>query len=226
MIEPAVVAIDGPAGAGKSTLSRRVAARLGFVYIDTGAMYRCVALAAVRAGSDLSDVAQMESLARQIRIEFGPGPTVLLNGEDVTEAIRSPQASQAASKISALPGVRQAMVVEQRRIAIGHPVVMEGRDIGTVVFPTAAVKIFLDADPLVRAERRAAEMRQKGLQADVQEIARQIAERDERDRTREDSPMIAASDAVHLDTSQLTLEQVEQAILDVASAKLRREVSS
>jgi cytidylate kinase len=223
MIEPAVVAIDGPAGAGKSTLSRRVAARLGFVYIDTGAMYRCVALAAVRTGSDLSDVKQVEALAKQIRIEFESGSTVLLDGEDVTGAIRSPEASQAASKVSALPGVRQAMVIEQRRIATGHSVVMEGRDIGTVVFPNAAVKIFLDADPLVRAERRAAELREKGLQVDVKEIARQIEERDERDRSREDSPMIAAPDAVHLDTSRLTLEQVEQAILDIASAKLRRD---
>jgi CMP/dCMP kinase len=224
MNEPAVVAIDGPAGAGKSTLSRRVAARLGFVYIDTGAMYRCVALAAVRRGSDLSNAAELESLAGQVRIEFGPACTVLLDGEDVTEAIRSPQASQAASKVSALPGVRQAMVVEQRRIATGYSVVMEGRDIGTVVFPNAAVKIFLDADPLVRAERRAAELREKGLQVDIREIAEQIAQRDERDRTREDSPMVAASDAIHLDTSQLTLEQVEQAILDIASTKLRREI--
>lgn len=225
MIEPAVVAIDGPAGAGKSTLSRRVAARLGFVYIDTGAMYRCVALAAVRTGSDLSDVKQVEALAKQIRIEFESGSTVLLDGEDVTGAIRSPEASQAASKVSALPGVRQAMVIEQRRIATGHSVVMEGRDIGTVVFPNAAVKIFLDADPLVRAERRAAELREKGLQVDVKEIARQIEERDERDRSREDSPMIAAPDAVHLDTSGMTLEQVEQAILDIASTKLRRDLA-
>lgn len=201
---PAVVAIDGPAGAGKSTISRRVAAQLGYTYIDTGAMYRCVALAALR-GLDVSNV----------RISFGAEQQVYLNGEDVTAAIRAPHVSEAASKVSANPEVRRAMVEEQRRIAAGTSVVMEGRDIGTVVFPHAQVKIFLDADSLVRAQRRAAELNAKGIAADVDEIAQQIRDRDHRDATRADSPMIAAPDAIHLDTSQLSLEQVEAAILGI-----------
>ena len=220
---PAVVAIDGPAGAGKSTLSRRVAAKLGFTYIDTGAMYRCVALCALRSGVQLSDAVALEAVATRARIAFGPSQQILLDGEDVTGAIREPRVSDAASKVSAVPGVRRAMVEEQRHIASGASVVMEGRDIGTIVFPDAQVKIFLDADPFVRAARRAEELSAKGIAADVHEIARQIAERDQRDATREDSPMVQASDAVRLDTSGLTLEQVEEAILKIAHAKLEQK---
>ncbi len=225
MSKPVVVAIDGPAGAGKSTLSRRVAARLGYVYIDTGAMYRSIALAALRAGVDLADAPGLEGLAGESRIRFGAGSKVLLNGEDVTAAIRTPQVSEGASKVSAVPGVRRAMVAEQRRIAASESVVMEGRDIGTVVFPDAQVKIYLDADPMVRAERRAAELQSKGLAADVDEIAKAIEERDLRDATREDSPMVQAADAERLDTSGLDMEQVEQAILEIAASRLETGLS-
>jgi cytidylate kinase len=207
---PAVVAIDGPAGAGKSTVSRRVAAQLGYTYIDTGAMYRCVALAALNSNRD-----DIEAIAREIRVAFGPQQQVYLNGADVTSAIREPRVSEAASKVSANPEVRKAMVKEQRRIAEGTSVVMEGRDIGTVVFPDAQVKIFLDADPLVRARRRAEELNAKGIDANVDEIAQQIRDRDHRDATRADSPMVAAPDAIRVDTSGLSLEQVEEAILDI-----------
>lgn len=222
MSQPLVVAIDGPAGAGKSTISRRVAAQLGSVYIDTGAMYRAVALSAIRTAASFDDPASLETLAAASRIEFaGPSSTrVLLNGEDVSEAIRTPAVSEAASRVSAVAGVRRAMVAEQRRIAAASPVVMEGRDIGTVVFPNAQVKIYLDADPRVRAIRRAAELQAKGLPADVDDIARAIAERDHRDATREDSPMKPAPDAVHLDTSGLSMDQVEQAILDIVAARI------
>jgi cytidylate kinase len=225
MSQPLVVAIDGPAGAGKSTISRKVAARLGSVYIDTGAMYRAVALSALRNNTPLDDAAALESLATSVRIAFGGADsrTVLLNGEDVTEAIRTPQASEAASKVSSVPGVRRAMVLEQRRIAASSPVVMEGRDIGTVVFPDAQVKVYLDADPRVRAVRRAAELEAKGQPADVDEIAKAIAERDHRDATREDSPMKPAADAVRLDTSGLNIDQVEQAILDIVAARTGKE---
>jgi cytidylate kinase len=225
MSQPLVVAIDGPAGAGKSTISRRVAARLGSVYIDTGAMYRAVALAALRNNTPLVDAGALEALATSVRIAFGGADsrTVLLNGEDVTESIRTPQASEAASKVSSVPGVRRAMVLEQRRIAASSPVVMEGRDIGTVVFPNAQVKVYLDADPRVRAVRRAAELEAKGLPADVDEIANAIAERDHRDATREDSPMKPAADAVRLDTSGLNIDQVEQAILDIVAARTGKE---
>lgn len=222
MSNPAVVAIDGPAGAGKSTISRRVAERLGFLYIDTGAMYRCVALAASRRGVDLEDEAAVTRLAESVRIHFTARcKEVFLDSEDVTQAIREPQVSDAASRVSKIPGVRQAMVEEQRRIASGEPVVMEGRDIGTVVFPQALVKIFLTAEPMERARRRALELEAKGMSADVDEIARQIEERDFRDANRSDSPMVQAADAVRLDTSNLSLDEVEQAILDIATAKLK-----
>lgn len=211
-----IVAIDGPAGAGKSTVARSVAQRLGYLYIDTGAMYRAVALWAMENHVDLDDLHLLEQLARQARIEFS-GPRVLLNGADVTAAIRGPEVSEAASKVAACGGVRRAMREEQRRIASAHSAVMEGRDIGTVVFPDAQVKIYLDADPEERARRRAAE-----TGADTAAVARQIADRDHRDRTRAEAPLAQAPDAEYLDTSGLSPEQVEEAILKL----VRRRTSN
>ncbi|MGC8793329.1 MAG: (d)CMP kinase [Bryobacteraceae bacterium] len=209
-----VIAIDGPAGAGKSTIARRVAARLGFVYIDTGAMYRALGLWALRAGVDLDDMQRLEQLAAAARIEFEPGSgRVLLNGEDVTEAIRTPEVASAASKISVYGGVRRAMVAEQRRIGRQTSVVMEGRDIGTVVFPEADVKIFLDADPATRAQRRLHELRERGQKADARQVAAELEERDRRDRSRPEAPLMQAPDAVYLDTTGLSIEQVEEAVL-------------
>src|SRR5512147_263561 len=167
-----VVAIDGPSGAGKSTIARRLASRLGFLYIDTGAMYRAVGLWALRLRVNLSDMHRLEQLAREARIELGPGDsTVFLNGEDISEAIRTQEIADAASRASAVPGVRRAMVEKQREMASRANVVMEGRDIGTVVFPGAPVKVYLDATPEVRAGRRVKELREKGLEAHVDEIA-------------------------------------------------------
>ena len=217
-----VVAIDGPAGAGKSTIARGLAGRLGFLYIDSGAMYRAVGLWALRAGLALDDAYRLEQLARASRIELEPaGSRVLLNGEDITEAIRTPEVSQAASRVSAIGGVRRAMVEEQRRMAAQASVVMEGRDIGTVVFPDAGIKIFLDADPAERAARRLRESAEKGESIDPGELARQIRERDERDRTRSEAPLLQAPDAVYVDSTGLTIEQVEELIL-----KLIRERTS
>jgi cytidylate kinase len=210
-----IVAIDGPAGAGKSTVARSVARRLGFLYIDTGAMYRSVALWALRAGVPLDDFHRLEQLARQARIEFDGPNIVLLNGEDVTAAIREPSVGEAASKIAACGGVRRAMGQEQRRIAAAHSSVMEGRDIGTVVFPEAQVKIFLDADPGERVRRRAAE-----TGAAHHQVAQEMEERDRRDRTRAEAPLTQAPDAEYLDTSGLSPEQVEEAILKLVRKRI------
>jgi cytidylate kinase len=214
MAKRVVVAIDGPAGAGKSTIARRVASALGFIYIDTGAMYRAVALWAVRTGVADNDMHRLEQLAREAEIQFRPGAnTVLLNGEDVTEAIRTPDISQMASKVSAVPAVRRALVEKQRAMGAEASVVMEGRDIGTVVFPDAKVKVFLDADPSTRSGRRVKELRDKGAVVDADAAKRDMEERDRRDSTRAAAPLMQAPDAVYLDSTALTIDEVEQAVL-------------
>ena len=211
-----IVAIDGPAGAGKSTIARRVAARLGFTYIDTGAMYRAVALWALRQSVDPSDMHRLEqlALAADIALESATAK-VFLNGEDVTDVIRTPQVSDAASRVSAIPAVRRALVEKQRVMGAEGNVVMEGRDIGTVVFPQANVKIFLDANPGKRVERR--QTQSGGAAA---EIAGEIAERDRRDTTRPDSPLVQAPDAMYLDTTSLTVEEVEEAVLRLVRERI------
>jgi CMP/dCMP kinase len=190
-----VVAIDGPAGAGKSTVARALAQELGYTYLDSGAMYRAVALAALR-----KRVAPAE-VAGSVRIELGE--QIRLDGEDVSAAIRAPEVSEAASRAAADPEVRRAMVAEQRRLLSAGDWVAEGRDIGTVVAPDAAVKVFLTAEPQERARRRAAE-----LGVDPRTVLAEQTIRDERDRAREHSPLQAAPDAVQLDTTGLTLDQV------------------
>jgi cytidylate kinase len=204
------IAIDGPAGAGKSTLARRIADKLGYVYIDSGAMYRAVALWALRANVALSDMHRLEQLASAAHIEFAPPDAVLLNDEDVTNAIRTPEVSQAASEVSLVPAVRRALVLKQREIGEKVSIVMEGRDIGTVVFPDATVKIFLDAIPEERATRRANEV---ALPAEI--VERQIRERDQRDRGRAESPLVQAPDAVYVDSTGLSIEEVEAAVLKI-----------
>jgi cytidylate kinase len=211
-----IIAIDGPAGAGKSTIARSLAGRLGFTYIDTGAMYRAVALWALQASIDLDDMHRLEQLAKAADIAFD-GDRVILNGEDVTAAIREPGVSDAASKVSIAPGVRRAMREQQQKIGVSQSVVMEGRDIGTVVFPDAQVKIFLDADPETRAERRARETGDE-----VGRVAQEIAERDQRDRSRTEAPLTQAPDAEYIDSSKLPPEQVEEAILRI----IRRRTSN
>ena len=198
-----VVAIDGPAGAGKSSVARAVAQRLGYTYLDSGAMYRSVGLAALRRGAEPADV------AAQVRIELGDG-SVTLDGEDVSQAIRSQEVSDAASRAAADPRVRQAMVIQQSRLLSSGHWVAEGRDIGTVVAPGAEVKVFLTADPAERARRRAAE-----LGADPETILAEQTLRDQRDTTRAHSPLQPAIDAVRLDTTGLSLDEVVTRVVDL-----------
>jgi cytidylate kinase len=190
-----VIAIDGPAGAGKSTVARAAAERLGFTYLDTGAMYRCVALALSERGGEPAE------LAEAVEIELGE--RVLLDGRDVTDAIRTPAISEASSQVSADIGVRMALVRKQQQILREGDWVAEGRDIGTVVCPQAEVKVFLTASPEARARRRAEE-----LGADYRAVLAQQVERDERDERRQHSPLIPANDAVPVDTTELDLKEV------------------
>jgi cytidylate kinase len=214
-----VVAIDGPAGAGKSTIAKRVAARLGFTYIDSGAMYRAVALWALRQKVEPGDMHRLEQLAIAAEIELLPG-RIRLNGEDVTDAIRTPEVSGGASKVAVIPGVRRALVAKQRAMGERSSVVMEGRDIGTVVFPDAQVKIFLDADPRERVRRRLDEVRAAGEEIPESALAAQMKERDQRDSTRADGPLAQAPDAAYLDSSSLTVEEVEEAILKIVRSRV------
>lgn len=214
-----IVAIDGPAGAGKSTIARSVAERLGFLYIDTGAMYRAIALWALRTGTALDDMHRLEVLAVTSMLELiGPG-RILLNGEDVSDAIREPAVSEAASKVAVVAGVRHALVEKQQALGEKTSVVMEGRDIGTVVFPDAQVKFYLDANPRIRADRRALELNERGQDFSLEDLEREIEERDRRDRARAHSPLRQAEDAVYLDTSTLSLVEVEDEILRVVRAR-------
>lgn len=215
-----IIAIDGPAAAGKSTLAARLAQKLGFVYINSGSMYRAIALWALRLGIDLNDMHKLEQLAKEANIELAPGDgRVQLNGEDISEAIRDPRVSDASSKVSAIPGVRRALVQIQRRIAEKNSVVMEGRDIGSVVFPEAQVKIFLDADPRERARRRALELQQQGQAVDLETVAGDLNKRDERDRNRREAPLLQAPDAEFVDTTGLSIEQVENILLRLVRAR-------
>jgi len=218
-----IIAIDGPVGSGKSTLARRVAQMLGYVYVDTGAMYRALALKALRRGLafDGNDE-NLVLLARETRIDLRAEDgtqRVFLDHEDVTTAIRTPEVSQAASRIAVNPGVRHVLVAEQRRAGEQGGVVMEGRDIGSVVFPDAQLKIFLTASPETRAERRWREHQQKGDTIDLRRTLEEIRERDRRDQGRTTSPLVRASDAVVVDSTAMEPEEVARLVVMLAKDK-------
>ncbi|MGC1385629.1 MAG: (d)CMP kinase [Candidatus Acidiferrales bacterium] len=220
-----IIAIDGPVGSGKSTLARRVAELMGYVYIDTGAMYRALALKAVRRKLSLDADAELEALARATRIDLraeGTVQRILLDGEDVTTAIRTPEVSQAASKIAVNAGVRHVLVAEQRRAGIAGGVVMEGRDIGSVVFREAELKIFLTASPETRAERRWREHQQKGDKIDLKRTLDEIHERDRRDLERATSPLVRAADAVFVDSTAMESEEVAKLVVMLAKDGVAR----
>jgi cytidylate kinase len=202
-----IVTIDGPAGSGKSTAAKALAARLGFEYLDTGAMYRAVALAVIRRGLDPSDSAAVVSILPSLTVEMPPGE-VVLNGENVAALIRTPQVSDGASKVSAIKEVRDFLVPIQRQIAAARRMVCEGRDQGTVVFPDAEFKFYLDADPHIRARRRSEELHAAGQHADFDTVLKGVIERDHRDRTRADGPLRQPPDAIVIDTTALSPEEV------------------
>ncbi len=222
-----VIAIDGPAGSGKSTTARLCARQLGFFYLDTGAMYRAVTLKVLRAGIDWRDERALRRLLRDTRLELKEsedGLRVFLDGEDVTREIRSPKVNQLVSPISALAVVRKMMVAEQRRLARGRNVVCEGRDIGSVVFPGAQLKVFLDCDIAERARRRSAELKEKGLAQGLSDnaVRRNLLERDKVDSSRRLSPLRRVPDAVLVDTTHLTID--EQVAVVCALARQRMQV--
>ena len=224
------IAIDGPAGSGKSTVARRVAALLAYLYLDSGAMYRALALKALERRISLGHDAELEALARGTHIELkaataeqeaaGLKNRVFLDGREVTAEIRTGEVAQAASRLATIAGVRGVLVAEQQRAGQGGGVVMEGRDIGTVVFPNAELKIFLEASPEVRAERRWKEHQEKGENLTLLEVLREVRDRDRRDRERKVSPLVRANDAVLVDTTAMGIEETARLIVFLANERV------
>ena len=215
-----VIAIDGPSGAGKGTVARAIAARLGYRHVDTGAMYRAVAWMALDRGLLLDDPPAVASLASTAHIELGDG-RVTIDGRDVTQAIRTPAIDRGAAAVARIPGVRAALVERQRALGRDGGVVMEGRDIGTVVFPGADVKIYLDADPSERARRRAADPAHAGSAVALPELASAMADRDRLDTTRPTSPLVVAPDAVRVDTTGMDIAGVVARVMKEVEKRLQ-----
>ncbi|MGB7848310.1 MAG: (d)CMP kinase [Candidatus Acidiferrum sp.] len=224
------ITIDGPAGSGKSTVARRVAAMLGYLYLDSGAMYRAVALKALEYKIPLENESQLVALARETHVELraptaeqeavGLKNRVFLDGREVTEEIRTGEVAQATSRVATIAGVREVLVAEQQRAGQGGGVVMEGRDIGTVVFPGAELKIFLDASPETRAERRWKEHQETGENPTLLEVLQEVRERDKRDRERKVSPLVRAKDAVLIDNTAMGVEETARLIVFLANERV------
>lgn len=218
-MKPLQIAIDGPAGAGKSTIAKMIADQLGLLYLDTGAMYRACALYLKRNGA-LGDEKKIAELLGEMKLEFDEsGKHISLNGEDVSAEIRTPEITALTSQVSSLAAVRERLVSQQQEIAAARAVIMDGRDIGTVVLPEAQVKIFLTASPEARAERRLADLAQKGIKSDLQTVLADIIKRDEQDTTREHSPLKCAPDAQVIDTSAMSIDDVIKNILAIIKNK-------
>lgn len=218
-----IIAIDGPAGAGKSTIASRLARKLGYVNLESGAMYRALALKAIEWDVSFDDEAALMKLAHDSTIRLEPslgGNRVVIDDRDVSQRVREVDVTEAASRVSVHPQVRAWMVAHQREMGAGGGVVMEGRDIGTMVFPDADVKIFLDADPVVREQRRLEQNRAKGSATTAQSVAAELRERDHRDRTRVVSPLVPAADAVVVDSSGLSEDEVLQRVEDLVKKRL------
>lgn len=216
------IAIDGPAGAGKSTIAKELAKRLGCTYIDTGAMYRTVGYYCIREGIDYNEEASVNEAIEHIHIDLqyeGIVQRIILNGEDVSEAIRTQEVAASASKVATFAKVREALVAMQRNLQTKQSIVMDGRDIGTVVLPNATLKIFLTASPEERAKRRYMEYEEKGIQADYEVLLEEIKQRDYQDSNREVSPLCQASDAVAIDTTSMTIEEILETIIGLLTQK-------
>ena len=224
------IAIDGPGGAGKSTLARRLAKELGYLYVDTGALYRAIGLYALRAGCPTKDADAVQALLPGLKIELvydaAGEQRMLLNGEDVSETIRLPEVSILASRVSALPVVRAFLLDMQRSLARTHSVVMDGRDIGTVVLPDAGLKIFLSASAACRAQRRYRQLQEKGIREPYADVLRELEQRDYDDTHRAVAPLKAAPDAVHIDTSDLTLDESIDAVCAAIRARFGLEAET
>ena len=223
-----VVTIDGPAAAGKSTTAREVAARIGYLYVDTGALYRALALKVRRSGVRAEDAAAVAACARATRLDLGgtpERPRVLLDGQEVSGEIRTPEVSELASRLATYREVRACLVECQRALAESHPVVAEGRDLGTIVFPNADVKIYLDADLETRARRRYRELTERGLAVPLEEVRHELARRDERDRGRKESPLAVAPGAVVVDGTRLSVEQQVEGVLSAVARAGGRPVA-
>ena len=227
-MRPLIIAIDGPSGAGKGTVARAIARELGYRHVDSGAMYRAVGWKAIRDGVRLEDEAAVAALAEGARIEVS-STRVTIDGIDVTRAIRTPEIDRAAAGVARLPRVRGVLVAQQRQMGINGGIVMEGRDIGTVVFPAADVKLYLDASPEERARRRASDPAHTGVPAAVSEVATLLTQRDEIDRTRSASPLYTAQDAIGVDTTGKSVDEVVKEVMTLVRAKgeeLRAQRSS
>lgn len=215
-----IVAIDGPAGSGKGTITKKIGEKLGLINIDTGAMFRCVTLNMIQEKVTLEEEEKIKEILKNIKIDLKENEEVFLNGINVSQKIREEEVTKMVSPVSVLPMVREKMLILQREMAKGKNVIMEGRDIGTVVFPNANVKIYLDASPEERARRRVKQNQEKGMESSYEEVLKNIMERDKRDLSREIAPLKQAEDAIYIDTSDMTIDEVVDKMVEIIQEKV------